>query len=47
MEFSHKYCIVFLVWYALVIERLDRVYLLVMIGAISIGAILLGEISSS
>ena len=32
---------------ALEVERLDRVYLLVMLGAISVGAILLDERSSS
>ena len=47
MEFSHKYCAVLLGWCALVLEKLERVYLLVMLGAISVGATLLGERSSS
>ena len=47
VEFSHKYCTIFLVWCALVLEKLEKVYLLVMLGTISIGAILLGERYSS
>ena len=47
VEFSHKYCAVLLGWYALVLEKLERVYPLVMLGTISIGVIFLGERSSS
>ena len=47
LEFSHNHCTIFLGWCTLVLEKLERVYLLVMIGAISVGAILLGERSSS
>ena len=47
MEFSQKHCAVLLGWCTLVLEKLERVYLLVMLGAISVGVILLGERSSS
>ena len=47
MEFSHKPYVDLLGWCALVLEKIERVYLLVMLGAISVGSILLGERSSS
>ena len=47
MEFSHKHCAVLLGWCSLVLEKIERVYLFVMLGVISVGSILLGERSSS
>ena len=46
MEFSHKPCAVLFGWCALVLEKIER-DMLVMLGAISVGSILLGERSSS
>ena len=47
MEFSHKHYAVLLGLCALVLEKIKRVYLLVMLGDIFVGSILLGERSSS
>ena len=47
VEFSPKHCAVLLGWCTLVLQRIERVYLLVMLGAISVGSIFLSERSSS